>query len=98
MLSLFPPPAPSHAHTLAKTVSVLAWEGEVILYISFQRGLSLPLEPLYGRPRLSMPLGVRGGVLVPSGHRLGPTEAAAETLSPFENTTQGKLPTPYPLP
>ena len=36
--------------------------------------------------------------MVASGDRPSPTEAVAETLSPFESATQGKLPTPCPLP
>ena len=34
----FPPPAPSRAHTFVKEGTALAREGEIILYISFQRG------------------------------------------------------------
>ena len=39
-------------------------------------------EPRCGRPWVSGPLGGARGVLVPGGHRPGPTEAAAETGAP----------------
>ena len=39
-------------------------------------------EPRCGRPWVSGPLGGARGVLVPGGHRPGPTEAGAETGAP----------------
>ena len=42
-----PPPAPSHAYTFFEEGAALAREGENILYISFQRGISSP----FGTPK-----------------------------------------------
>ena len=61
---------------------MLVREGENILYISFQRGCA-PLKPLLWEAGAKRTLtGGARGVLVPGGHRPGPTEATAETGAP----------------
>ena len=98
--SLTPPPT----HTLFAKRG-LRWRGRGRLFYTshFKGGAGAPpLEPLHSKPGLSALGGCEGGGAPPRrGVARGPFPLRGDTkggLSPFENTTQGKLPTPYPLP
>ena len=79
---LSPPPAPSHAPTMVKTVSAPAWEGETILYISFQGGDKPPfVSPRKGKGPLATPL--RGGAPVSAPASVGPGRCPPGTRTPL---------------